>query len=373
MMKVPFLDLNAQIRGIRPELDAAIARVIDKAAFINGPVLKEFETAFAAACGVRHAVGASSGTTAIHLAMLALGIREGDEVIVPVNTFIATAEPVFQCGAKPVLVDVDPDTALIDPKKVERAITKKTKAIIAVHLFGQIAPMQALKELSRKHSLKLIEDSAQAHLASQGGFFAGALGDCGCFSFFPGKNLGAFGDAGMVVTNEPHLAEQVAMLRDHGRKDKYLHQAIGFNERMDAIQAAILQVKLKYLESWNAARREKAKIYHDAFEPLGLPIKQVSGNISIYHLYVIKAPKRDTLRKVLEENGIASGIHYPVPLHLQPALAGLGFKKGDFPVAESLAETILSLPIFPEMTMQQQQHVIDTVKNFLSKTVVVPY
>jgi dTDP-4-amino-4,6-dideoxygalactose transaminase len=366
-MKVPFLDLKAQINGIRPEINNAINRVIDTACFVSGPVLKEFEAGFAGECGVRYGVGTSSGTTALHLSMLALGIKEGDEVILPVNTFIATAEPVFQCGARPVMVDVDRETALLDPVKAEKAITEKTKAIIVVHLYGQVTPMNIFKQLAQKYSLKIIEDAAQAHLASQNGIYAGAFGDCSCFSFFPGKNIGAFVDAVIVLTNNQKLSETVSMLRDHGRKDKYLHKIIGFNERMDPLQAAILLVKLRYLKAWNNARMEKAAIYDQAFGPLELPIKQLPGNKSIYHLYVIKVPQRDSLQKILKEKEIDCGIHYPVPLHLQPAFRLLGYKKGDFPIAELLAETSLSLPIFPEMTIEQQHFVIDTVKEFLTK------
>jgi dTDP-4-amino-4,6-dideoxygalactose transaminase len=366
-MKVPFLDLKAQIRSIRDDIDASVKQVIDSAAFVNGPVLQKFESEFAAACDVPFGVGTSSGTTAIHLALLAMEIGPGDEVIVPVNTFIATAEAVIQSGAACVFADVDPDTALLDPDSVERSITPATKAIIAVHLFGQIAPMAALAKIARQHSLKLLEDAAQAHCATQNGRPAGSLGDCACFSFFPGKNLGAFGDAGMIITGAKDIADRSRMLRDHGRKDKYFHEIVGFNERMDPLQAAILSVKLSHLKQWNAARREKASVYNNMLSKSVTPIRVLDGNESIYHLYVIKTSVRDGLKKELQSREIDCGIHYPVPLHLQPALRFLNHKKGDFPNAEMLAETMISLPIFPELTQEQQQFVIDTVNTFTDR------
>lgn len=365
-MKVPFLDLKAQINSIRPEIDGAISRVIDSACFVNGPVLNEFEASFSSACNMQHGIGTSSGTTALHLALVSTGVNRDDEVILPANTFIATAEAVVHCGATPVFVDVDETTALADIQKVKQAITKKTRAIIAVHLFGQLAPMDQLGAIARENAIRLIEDAAQAHLAAQNGKFAGSTSDCACFSFFPGKNLGAFGDAGMILTNDKEIAERCRMLRDHGRKDKYLHEIVGFNSRMDPLQAAVLSVKFRYLEKWNQARRERAKIYDSCLKAPIRPLLVLPSNRSNYHLYVVQTPQRDALRKFLAEREIDTGIHYPVPLHLQPAFSYLEHKEGDFPVAESLATSMMSLPLFPEMTNQQQEHVISSISEYFA-------
>lgn len=363
-MKIPFVDLKAQYQTIKPEVDSAIAEIVESCWFVGGPAVKSFENNFAAYCGAGRGVGASSGTSAIHLALAALGVGRGDEVITACNTFIATSEAISHTGARPVFVDVEEDTQLIDPEKVERAITPKTKIIVPVHLFGQPADMEAIRAIADRHGLKVVADAAQAHGSDIGGNRREILGDATTFSFYPGKNLGAYGDGGMVVTDDDELADKMKMLADHGSPQKYRHTAEGWNYRLDAIQAAVLDVKLRYLDAWTDARRSRAARYDAVFEGADnvTPVVVVPGRKHVYHLYVIRVKNRDTLGEALREREIASGIHYPGPLHLQPAYEYLGHKKGDFPVGELCADEILSLPMFPELTDEMVDEVAEAVK-----------
>ncbi len=361
---IPFVDLAGQYRRHQAELDAAIQAVLESAAFIGGPALGRFEKAFAEMCGVEHCVGCGNGTDAIYLTLRALGVGAGDEVIAPVNTFIATTEAISMTGARPVFVDVDERHALIDPALVERAITPRTKAIVPVHLYGQLADMDAIGTLAKQHQLAVVEDSAQAHAATWKGRRAGAFGHAACFSFYPGKNLGAYGDAGAVVTGDAGLAETIRKIANHGRADKFGHEVEGVNSRLDGLQAAILEVKLRHLETWTAERRSAAKRYTEMLTGVAgviLPAVREEG-AHVFHLYVIRVKDRDGLRKRLTDRNIQSGIHYPTPLHLLKAYAHLGHAKGAFPVAEKLAEEIVSLPIFPEITEAQQARVVAVVK-----------
>lgn len=362
-MRIPFVDLKAQYAAIKSEIDPAIAGVIESCQFIGG---RKFEENFAAYSGASHGVGAANGTSALHLALVALGVTEG-EVITACNTFIATGEAISHAGSRPVFVDVEEDTQLMDPNRIEDAITPRTKAIIPVHLYGQPADMEAIRSIADRHGLKVIADAAQAHGAMIDGDRRRVLGDVTTFSFYPGKNLGAYGDAGMVVTDDKDLADRMRALSDHGRQDKYLHFAEGWNYRLDGIQAAVLDVKLCHLDEWIERRRSRAARYDKHFaDGIVTPIAQREGRYAVYHLYVVRAHDRDGLRAALEEKGIASGIHYPVPLHLQPAYAYLGIKKGTFPCAERVTEEIVSLPIYPELTDEMVDEVAATVRNYLS-------
>ncbi|MGD9153205.1 MAG: DegT/DnrJ/EryC1/StrS family aminotransferase [Gammaproteobacteria bacterium] len=365
-MKIPIVDLNAQHQQIQNELEKAIDCVIKKGDFISGDLINKFEENFARFCNVKYAVGCSSGTSALHLALLSCGIKAGDEVITTPHTFIATAEAISQVGAKPIFVDINAQTFNIDPNKIEQAITKKTKAIIPVHLYGQCADMQPIIKIAKKYKLKIIEDAAQAHGASYNHQNAGSFGDTACFSFYPGKNLGAFGDAGIVVTNNKALAEKMRVLANHGRKAKYEHSILGYNYRLDTIQAAILNIKLKHLSKWNKARKRIAEVYNKKLASileLSLPTVQ-NNNEHVYHLYVIKTKQRNKLQKYLSQKGIATGIHYPIPLHLQKAYSFLGHKKGDFPEAEKIAKQILSLPMHPYLNQQQQSFIVKNINHF---------
>lgn len=365
-MPVPFVDLKAQYASIKPEIDAAIAEIINSCAFIGGPAAERFEKNFAAFTGAGHAVGAASGTAAIHLALVGLGVHDG-EVITACNTFIATAEAITHAGAKPVFVDVEEDTQLIDPAAVEAAITPRTRAIIPVHLYGQSADMDAIRAIADKHGLKVIADAAQAHGADIGGDRRRILGDVTTFSFYPGKNLGAYGDAGMVVTDDGEMAERMRALSNHGRQDKYLHFAEGWNYRLDGIQAAILDVKLRHLDDWTERRRSRAARYNGHFTDAAVrPIRELPGRRCVYHLYVVRVADRDGLRTALGEKKIASGVHYPVPLHLQPAYEHLGYERGAFPVAERVTEEIVSLPMYPELTDEMVDEVAAAVREFVS-------
>jgi dTDP-4-amino-4,6-dideoxygalactose transaminase len=377
-MKVPFLDLKAQYQTIKNEVNPAIQDILDNAAFILGKSVLKFEKEFAEAHNVKHCIGTSSGTDANHLVLWALGIEPGDEVIIPANTFIATAWGATLCGAKPVFVDCHPESYNIDPAKVEAAITKKTKAIVAVHLYGQAADMDALNVIAKKHNLIVVEDAAQAHFAEYNGKRIGGLSKATSFSFYPGKNLGAYGEAGAVVTNDEQLAKKVTQLREHGQSEKYYHESFGHNYRMEGIQGAVLDVKLKHLESWTNGRRKVATKYQDLLgnlPELSLP-KELPNHKHVYHLYVIRVNGkslevreeiRNKLQLFLSENEIASGLHYPVPLHLQRCFKHLGYKKGDFPVTEDLARTGLSLPMFPELKDEQIEYVVSKIKEFLKK------
>ena len=358
-MKIPFLDLKAHHTPLIDRFDRAIREVIESNAFAGGPFVERFEKEFAAYCGSKYAIGVGNGTDALWLALLALGIGEGDEVITVPNTFIATVEAIAYCKARPVFVDVHQDTFTMNPEELEKRLTEKTKAIIPVHLFGQPADMDPILQFARARGLFVIEDAAQAHGADYKGRKAGTLGDAGCFSFYPGKNLGAFGEAGAVVTNDPELQKQIQVLRDHGQSQKYYHTSLGWNCRMDGIQAAILSIKLRYLEEANLLRREHALQYNQAFEGIEGVATPFEANYGrhVYHVYAIRVQERDKVRRFLEEKGVGCGVHYPIPIHLQEACEGLGYTEGAFPVVETSAEEFLSLPMFPELTEEQIEYV----------------
>jgi dTDP-4-amino-4,6-dideoxygalactose transaminase len=360
---VPLVDLKAQYRTIQSEVDEAVRRVIERADFILGAEVEAFEQQFAAYCGVEHAVSCGSGTDALHLALKAFDIAEGDEVIIPAMTFVATALAVTMCGARPVLVDIDPEAALIDAANIERAISAKTRAILPVHLFGQCADMEAINDLANRHGLRVIEDAAQAHGAQFNGMKAGAIGDIGCFSFYPGKNLGAYGDGGVVITNDAELADKMRLLRNLGSSKKYLHEVMGMNSRLDTIQAAILSVKLRYLDQWNAARQRHAAYYDALLEPLKNIHRTRYDAGSIYHLYVIRTENRDHALAALHAAGIGASIHYPWAIHELPAFSWLGYSPGSFPLAESWARTSLSLPIYAELPQSAPDRAARVLKN----------
>ncbi|MGB9181835.1 MAG: DegT/DnrJ/EryC1/StrS family aminotransferase [Pyrinomonadaceae bacterium] len=362
---IPFVDLRLQYQSIKGEVDAALARVLDNASFILGPEVQAFEEAFAEYVGARFCVCVSNGTAAIQLALTACGLGAGDEVIVPANSFFATAEGVSTAQATPVFVDADPVSYTIDATKIEVAITERTRAIMPVHLYGQSADLDPLFEIAGRHNLIVIEDAAQAHGSRYKGRRVGALGRAGCFSFYPGKNLGAYGEGGAVVTNDEEVARRVRLLRDHGSERKYVHEIVGYNFRLEGIQGAVLNVKLKYLDRWNALRREHAARYNELLagsgDALTLP-REMPYAEHIYHLYVVQRDARDELQKRLTEAGVQTGIHYPVPIHLQPAYASLGHKAGDFPESERQAERVLSLPMFPELTDEQIMRVVEAIQ-----------
>jgi len=367
-VNVPFVDLQAQHRALRDELNQAIQRVMDRCDFALGQDVVRFEEEFAAFCGTRHAVGVDSGLSALELSLRALGIGPGDEVIVPAHTFIATAAAVTFAGAQPILVDVDPATYNIDVAQVEAAITPRTRAIIPVHLYGLPAAVDAIMSLADRHDLAVIEDACQAHGAYYKGRRVGSLGHAAAFSFYPTKNLGGCGDAGMVVTDDAGVAEQVRAMRNCGQKAKYIHELPPFNHRLDTLQAAILRVKLRYLDQWNEARRRNAALYTKLLTGSGIvtPVED-PDSVHVYHLYVVRTPRRDGLQAYLREQGIGTAIHYPVPIHLQPFYAGNGFRRGQFPVTEGLCDEIISLPMFPEMTTEQVERVAANVAEFLVK------
>ena len=359
-MPIPFLDLKAHHQAIRKEIDSAIGEVIDTGAFAGGPFVEKFEKEFADFCGASHAVGVGSGTDALWFVLLGLGIGPGDEVITVPMTFMATTEAISFCGATPVLVDIDPKTYTMDPAKLEQAITPRTKAIIPVHLYGQMADMGPILEIAKRHRLQVIEDACQAHGAEYKGRKAGSMGVAGCFSFYPGKNLGAFGEAGAVVTSDENLMKTMQMLRDHGQERKYHHAVVGWNGRMDGIQGAVLRVKLKRLAEGNRARRAHARLYHEllAAQPNVVLPSEAKDRTHVYHVFAVRVPDRDRVMKSLSDRGIGCGVHYPVPIHLQPAYKSLGYKPGDFPIAEQCANEFLSLPMFPEMTDVQVKEVV---------------
>jgi len=356
-MKVPFLDLKAQHAPLIDKFDRAIRQVIESSAFAGGPFVEKFEEEFAAYCGSEYAIGVGNGTDALWLALLSLGIGPGDEVITVPNTFFATVEAVNCCKARPVFVDVDENTFTMNPAELEKALTPRTKAIIPVHLFGQPADMDPILQFARAHGLFVIEDAAQAHGAEYKRRKAGTMGDAGCFSFYPGKNLGAFGEAGAVVTNDPELRKQIQVLRDHGQSQKYYHTSMGWNCRMDGIQAAVLSIKLRYLDEANLLRRKHALEYNQAFAGIDEVLTPFEARYArhVYHVYAIRVRERDAVRRELQEKGVGCAVHYPVPIHLQEACQNLGYKEGAFPIAESLAEQFLSLPMFPELTTEQTQ------------------
>lgn len=364
-MQVPLLDLKAQYATIRDEIAQAIDKVCESQYFALGPAVAEFEENVAAYCKSKFAIGVSSGTDALLVSLMALGVEPGDEVITTPFTFFATAGSIVRLGAKPVFVDVDPDSFNIVPSAIEEKITERTKAIIPVHLFGQIADMKAINEIAQRHNLAVIEDAAQAIGASRNGTTAGNFGDYGCFSFYPTKNLGCFGDGGMVTTNSEDIAEKIKILRNHGQNPTYFYKVIGGNFRLDGIQGAILNVKLKYLESWNDKRRQHAALYDSLFadSPIKTP-KIDADNVSIYHQYTVTVPERDKLQEYLAENRIGAAVFYPKPLHIQDCFAELGYKQGDLPVAERLCNEVLSLPIYPELSPDQIEHVAGTALKY---------
>jgi dTDP-4-amino-4,6-dideoxygalactose transaminase len=363
-IRVPFLDLNAQHAALRSELNRAISEVIDSSAFAGGPFVEKFEADFAAYNHSQHAVGLGSGTEALWLALLACSVGPGDEVITVPSTFMATAEAITYCSARPVFVDVDKNTYTMDPGGLAKAVTPKTKAIIPVHLFGQVADMDPILDFARSHNLFVIEDAAQAHGAQYKGRKAGTLGDLGCFSFYPGKNLGAFGEAGAVVTDNVELEEKIRTLRDHGQVRKYWHTMIGWNCRMDGIQAAVLSVKLQHLERGNLLRRVHASQYNRALHGVDQVVTPLEADYArhVYHIYAIRVQERDQVMSLLKEKGIQCGIHYPVPIHLQKAYQSLGYKNGAFPISEQIAKEFVSLPMFPELTKAQVEMVALCVK-----------
>jgi dTDP-4-amino-4,6-dideoxygalactose transaminase len=355
---IPFLDLQAQYRSIRAELDGAVLRVLESSQFILGDEVAAFESEFAAYCGVRHAVGVNSGTSALHLALLAAGIGTGDEVITTPMTFVATVAAILYAGATPVFVDIDPLTGTMDPDRIEEAITTRTKAILPVHLHGCMVDLDPILSLADAHRLAVIEDAAQAHGAEHKGRRAGSIGDIGCFSFYPGKNLGACGEAGAVVTNDSRLAETIRMLRDWGQASKYRHLVKGYNYRMEGVQGAVLRVKLSHIEAWTQARRQHAERYDALLSGCGIGTPaSMPASRHVYHVYAVRLRNRDATQQLLRRVGVATGIHYPIPVHLQPAYADLGHRPGDFPHAERFAAETLSLPMFPELTGEQIQRV----------------
>jgi len=368
-MNVPLLDLKAQFQPIRAEIVTAIQAVCDEQGFVLGPRVVAFEEAIAGYIGCRYAIGCASGSDALLLSLMAMGVKAGDEVITIPFTFFATAGAVSRLGAKPVFVDIQPDSYNIDSKLIEKAITSRTKAIIPVHLFGQCADMAAINEIAKQKKVRVIEDACQAIGAAQQGNRAGVLGDSGCFSFFPTKNLGGFGDGGLITTNDQTLADSMAMLRVHGSQVRYLHEAVGINSRLDALQAAILQIKLKYLDQWTEGRRRNAERYQQLFartkaaDRVRLP-STMPGNFHVYNQFTVRAPKRDELRAFLKEKGVGTEVYYPLPMHLQNCYRDLGYQKGAFPRSEQAADEVMSLPIYPELTEAQQAYVVEMIAEF---------
>ncbi len=364
-VEVPLANLRAQYESIRTVIDRAMQAVVDRGTFIKGPFVEEFEQNFAKALGTRYAVGTSSGSSALHLALLAVGVGTGDEVITTPFTMIATTAAISQAGARIRFADIEDRTYNLDPSRAMAALGNRTKAIMPVHLFGHPADMAAIAECAKPYGSAIIEDAAQAHGASWHGRAVGAIGNVGCFSFYPVKNLGAFGDAGIVVTSDPQVAERVKLLADHGQTSKYVHSVEGYNYRLDALQAAVLNAKLPHLAAWNERRRAIARAYGEELGDLDLvlPIEEPHAR-HVYHQYAIRSTRRDDLREWLLSRGVQVAVHYPVPLHLQPAYASGGYKKGDFPVAEKVASQIMSLPMYPELTDEQVDYVIESVRAF---------
>jgi dTDP-4-amino-4,6-dideoxygalactose transaminase len=364
-IRVPFVDLAAQYEVIGEEMDEAISRVIRRTDFILGRDVDLFEKEFASYCRTEYAVGVDSGTSALELALRAFDIGEDDEVITVANSFVATALAISYTGARPVLVDVDPQTYTMDPSLLEAAITPKTRAILPVHLYGQPADMDPIVQIARRHGLVVIEDACQAHGAYYKGKRAGSLGDAAAFSFYPGKNLGAYGDGGMVVTNDAKVADSIRMLRNYGQREKYVHTIKGFNRRLDTLQAAVLRVKLEHLDDWNEARNDHADRYGELLSAAGFVLPETASYaFSAYHLYVIQMENRDSAVKQFADQGIATGIHYPVPIHLQPAYASLGYGRGSFPITERLAGRIISLPMYAELPAESIEYVAEAALAF---------
>jgi dTDP-4-amino-4,6-dideoxygalactose transaminase len=363
-MTIPFMDLQAQHRALRAELEQAIGQVLDSGHFILGEEVAAFEQEFARMCGARHAVAVNSGTTALHLALLAAGVRPGDEVITVPFTFVASVAAIEMAGARPVLADIDPRSFTLDPAALERAITPRTRAVMPVHLYGQVAAMEEILAVARRHGVAVVEDAAQAHGAALDGRQAGAWGDFGGFSFYPTKNLGACGEGGLITTSSDAGAERLRMLRDWGQREKYRHDIKGFNARMDGLQGAILRVKLRHLDAWTEARRARAARY----DALLADVPAIStpwthpGSRHVYHLYTIRSARRDRIRQELAARGIGTGLHYPIPVHMQPAWADLGGRPGDHPQAEAAAREVLSLPLYPEMPMEHVEATAEAIR-----------
>jgi len=367
-MNVPLLDLRAQFQTIRGEVMAAVERVFESQHFILGPEVEAFERAAAEYCQVKHAIGCGSGSDALLLALTALGVGPGDEVVTASFSFFATAGSITRLGARPVFVDISPDDFNIDPELIERAITPRAKAILPVHLFGQCAEMDAIRKVAERHNLPVVEDAAQAIGAGYRELRAGAMGAVGCFSFFPSKNLGGAGEGGLMTTDDDHLAEKLSLLRVHGMRPKYYHQIIGVNSRLDALQAAVLGVKLKYLDRWSDARRRNAEHYDKLLAEAG--VEEVAtpsvrpNRRHIFNQYTIRCPRRDELMDFLKRRGVGSEIYYPVPLHLQECFAYLGYKPGDLPVTEQASRECLSLPVYPELTEEMRRYVVEKIAEF---------
>lgn len=372
-MNVPLLDLKAQFRGIKSEIMTAMEAVCDEQGFVLGPRVADFEKATASYIGSRHAIGCASGSDALLLALMAFGVGAGDEVITVPFTFFATAGAISRLGARPVFVDIESDSFNIDPHLIDRAITPRTKAIIPVHLFGQCADMAVINGIARHRGIRVIEDACQAIGAVQERRRAGVLADVGCFSFFPTKNLGGFGDGGVMTTDDSALADVLAMLRVHGSRVRYLHEAVGINSRLDALQAAVLHVKLKYLDQWTEGRRRNADRYQRLFtqaqllDRVVLPVTK-PGNVHVYNQYTVRVGQRDELRNFLKEKGVGSEVYYPLPMHLQNCYHTLGYHKGSFPVSERAAEEVLSLPIYAELTEEQQAYVVRMIGEFYRRS-----
>ena len=364
---IPFVDLKAQYRSIKPEIDAAIARVLESAQFVLGNEVEAFEQEFAAFCGTAHGIAVNSGTSALHLALLAAGVGPGDEVITVPFTFVATAATIAYAGARPVFVDIDDRSFTMDPGAIDAAVTSRTKAIVPVHLYGQAADLDPILEVAARHGLTVIEDAAQAHGALYRGRPAGSLGHLACFSFYPSKNLGAYGEGGLIATNDPEAAAQLRLLRNWGQDKKYVHTLRGFNARMEGFQGAILRVKLRHLPAWTAARRRIAHRYDAALADSGLTLPhEMDYATHVHYLYTVRLRGRDALQAALRTDGIQTGVHYPIPIHLQPAWADLGYGARAFPRSERAASDVLSLPVFPEMTDEQVDTVAAAVRRALA-------
>lgn len=373
MLVVPFVDLKAQYFSIKSEIDAAVLGVLASGHFVLGPEVAAFEEEFAAYCGTRFAVGVNTGTSALHLALLAADIGPGDEVVTTPFTFTASVAAIRYTGATPVFVDIDPESFTLDPARLEAVITPRTKALLPIHLYGQPAAMDPIITLAQRHGLAVIEDAAQAHGALYRGRRVGGLGQMGCFSFYPGKNLGAYGEGGAITTDDPALARRLRMLRDWGSERKYHHELLGYNYRLEAMQGAILRVKLRYLEAWTAARRAHAARYNALLADANVSLPQANPEVRhVYHIYAVRAADRDGLQAWLHSNEIQTGVHYPVPVHLQPAHASLGYGPGSFPASEQAAATVLSLPLFPELTPAQIETVAAALTAYQPATLSTP-
>jgi dTDP-4-amino-4,6-dideoxygalactose transaminase len=369
---IPLVDLKSQYQSIKTEIDSAISEVIESCQFILGPKVEAFETDFASYCQSRFAFGVNSGTSAVHLALLAAGVGPGDEVITVSYTFVATVAGILYTGATPVFVDIDPRTCNIDPAKVEAAITPRTKVLMPVHLYGSCADMDPLIDIARRHNLTLIEDAAQAHGAEYKGRRAGSMGDLACFSFYPGKNLGAYGEGGAVVTNNERYVDLIKQLRDQGQSEKYNHQRVGYNYRMEAIQGAVLGVKLKHLDDWNTARRRLAEVYRRELADTGLRLlEEPLGGISVHHIFPLFTERRDELRAHLDSAEVSTGVHYPIPVHLQRGYRDLGYKPGDLPQTERACQEVLSLPMYPELSNETVRQIADSVRQFCCQPVAL--